>query len=155
MKILIFLLATITPLLGSDFITFKSDEGGQCTYNKHQLTVMSGVEATMSAEGEYVLASYIKVYVKDLDKMFPNLVKQNEDIFYKIYVEKKAAKYKALKGTGPFAQKASTSIGPISTVTDIEKGNCQIVLDRLLFLKLIPKPGENTDKESRRRVIVK
>jgi hypothetical protein len=150
MKILVLLLLTVTPLLGRDFITFKSDEGAECTYSKFQLNIMSGVVAIMSPKGEYVHTPYIRIYVKDLDKMFPKLVKMNEEVFYMIYVEKQTKKYKALKGVGPFSQKTSTSSGPKSALADIEIGNCQVVLDRLLALKLIAKPAEKTDKETKK-----
>lgn len=153
MKFFLLLLLSSLPLYGSEFITFRSDEGGECTYRKFHLTVMSGVEAKMSPKGEYEHFPYIKIYVKDLDKMFPKLAKIHEDLYYIIYFEKKAASYKALKGLGPFFQKASTSPGSESTVTDIEEKNCQIILDRLLLLRLIPKPGEDTDKERLPRVI--
>ena len=151
MKTLILLLLTMTPLLGSEFITFRSDEGSESTYRKYHLTVTSGVEAILNSEGEYDHTSYVKIYVKDLDKMFPELLKMHEDIFYMIYFERKGMKYTALKGSGPFAQKSSSSSTHKTLITDIELKNCQIILERLLTLKFIPKPGENTDKETPRR----
>jgi len=153
MKTLILFLITITPVFGSDFITFRSDEGAEATYRKYQLTVMTGVEALMDSKGEYQYTKFVKVFVKDLDKMFPKLVKLNESVYYMIYFEKKGMVYKALKGMGPFAQRSSSSEHSKTSMADIEEKNCQLILDRLLTLRMIPKPNEDTDKERPRRVI--
>ena len=153
MKTFILFLMTVTPLFGSEFITFRSDEGSEATYRKYQLTVMTGVEALINSEGEYDHTHFVKVFVRDLDKLFPKLVKLNEAVYYMIYFEKKGMVYKALKGKGPFAQRSSSSEISKSSMADIEKKNCQIILDRLLTLRMIPKPNEDTDKERPKRVI--
>ena len=145
MRILILLLLTLTPLMGSDFITFKSDEGAECTYHKDKLSVTMGVEALMTAEGEYELSQFINIYVQDMEKIFPKLVRMNADVYYSIQIEKKGSKYVAISGTGPFYQKASTHGTNKSYIVEMEKKNCQFLIDKILDLKLIPRPNEKTD----------
>ena len=160
MKVFILLLLTAVSLTGSDYITFRSEEGAQCTYRKYHLSVISGVEANMSTEGDYVYSPYIKVFVKDLDKFFPKLVKMNITVHYLIYVEKKGGKYVAVKGQGPFSQKETTSGGfNKSSIAKIAKKDLQPLVDKLLEMRLIPHPKDTPEDQlkpaPRKRIIDK